>query len=79
VLRVPRQPRVTGQDVVRALRRAGWEVRRQRGSHAMLRHTVAPSRLVTVPLHPGRTLKPKTLASIIDQAGLSLDEFRRLL
>jgi predicted RNA binding protein YcfA (HicA-like mRNA interferase family) len=32
--------------------------------------------LVVVPVHSGETLKPKTLASLLEQAGLSVDEFR---
>jgi len=64
--------------VVRALGRAGWYRDHQRGAHVYLRH---PERhgLVTVPVHQGETIKPKTLASILEQAGLSVQEFRRLL
>ena len=77
---MPRQPRATGAETVRALQRAGWVVARQRGSHALLVHPDKPGRQpVTVPVHAGRILKPKTLASILDQAGLSVDEMRRLL
>jgi predicted RNA binding protein YcfA (HicA-like mRNA interferase family) len=76
---MPRQPRLTGTEALRALQRAGWAVARQRGSHALLVHADLPDRLVTVPLHAGRTLKPKTLASILKQAGLSVDELRSLL
>jgi predicted RNA binding protein YcfA (HicA-like mRNA interferase family) len=76
---MPRQPRVTGPETLRALQRAGWGVARQRGSHALLRHLDTAGRLVTIPVHPGRILKPKTLASILDQAGLTVDEFRDLL
>jgi predicted RNA binding protein YcfA (HicA-like mRNA interferase family) len=32
-----------------------------------------------VPVHSGETLKPKTLLSILDQAGVTVDEFRGLL
>jgi predicted RNA binding protein YcfA (HicA-like mRNA interferase family) len=35
--------------------------------------------LVTVPRHPSEILKPKTLAAILEQAGLSVDDLRRLL
>jgi len=34
---------------------------------------------VTVAVHPGETIKMATLKSILDQAGLSLDEFIELL
>lgn len=74
----PRLPRITAAELVRALRRAGWVRARQTGSHLVLRH---PERLVkvTVPMHAGEDLAPKTLRSILDQAGLTADELRALL
>ena len=74
----PRQPRITAAQLLRALRRDGWEVDRQRGGHAQLAHPRKPG-LVTVPVHVGEILKPKTLATIVEQAGLSMDDLRRLL
>lgn len=64
--------------MVRALLRAGWRRDHQRGAHVYLRY---PERagLVTVPVHAGETIKPKTLGSILDQAGLSVEDLRRLL
>jgi predicted RNA binding protein YcfA (HicA-like mRNA interferase family) len=74
----PRQPRITAAQLLHALRRDGWEIERQRGVHAQLAHPTKPG-LVTVPRHPGEILKPKTLASILDQAGLTVDDLRGLL
>jgi predicted RNA binding protein YcfA (HicA-like mRNA interferase family) len=34
---------------------------------------------VTVAIHSGETIKPKTLLSLLEQAGISADEFRELL
>ena len=72
-----RLPRATPREVVAALRRAGFEEVRQRGSHLHLYH---PDRdtLMTVSMHRG-TLKPKTLTSILKQAGLTAEELRELL
>ncbi|HSP10843.1 MAG TPA: type II toxin-antitoxin system HicA family toxin [Candidatus Dormibacteraeota bacterium] len=75
---MPRLPRVTGDDALRALRRAGWREARRRGSHIVLRNEARPGRLV-VPVHAGTILKPKTLLSILDQAGIDADQFRGLL
>jgi predicted RNA binding protein YcfA (HicA-like mRNA interferase family) len=71
-------PRVTGDKVVRALQRAGFSVVHVRGSHHYLHH---PERdcIVTVPVHAKKTLAPKTLASILEQAQLSGEEFSSLL
>jgi len=73
-----RLPRVTSEQVLRALNRDGWFVSRQSGSHAILRHSTKQGR-VTVPRHRARTLKLATVASIIHQAGLTTEEFGRLL
>jgi predicted RNA binding protein YcfA (HicA-like mRNA interferase family) len=42
-------PMLTAREVIRALERAGFQVQRQTGSHARLRHT--DGRVVTVPIH----------------------------
>jgi predicted RNA binding protein YcfA (HicA-like mRNA interferase family) len=71
-------PRVDGRAVVRALERAGFEIKRQRGSHVHLRRA-GDRRRVTAPVHSGRTLPPGTLQGILRDAGINVDEFRRLL
>lgn len=73
-----RLPRVTAREVLAALGRDGWQVARQQGSHITLHH---PSRAgsVTVAAHAGETIRPRTLNSILKQAGLTVDAFRRLL
>jgi predicted RNA binding protein YcfA (HicA-like mRNA interferase family) len=69
-------PVISGQRLVKALERDGWEVARQRGSHVRLKH---PDRRVslTVPLH--RELKRGTLSGILGDAGLNPDKLGRLL
>jgi predicted RNA binding protein YcfA (HicA-like mRNA interferase family) len=75
---MPRLPRITGDEALRALRKAGWREVRRRGSHVMLHHESRPGRLV-VPVHAGTILKPKTLLSILDQAGIDAEQLRGLL
>jgi predicted RNA binding protein YcfA (HicA-like mRNA interferase family) len=75
---MPRAPRVTGRDIVRALGRCGWVVVVQRGSHAQLKHPDRGGR-VTVPLHAGETIGPNLLRSILHQAELTMDEFLSVL
>lgn len=74
----PRQPRITAAQLLRALRRDGWEHHHQTGSHVYLKHPSKPG-LVTVARHAGVIIKPKTLVSILDQAGLTADQLRDLL
>jgi predicted RNA binding protein YcfA (HicA-like mRNA interferase family) len=75
---MPRLPRVTARALVRALERDGWQQTRQAGSHLQMTHPNKPGR-VTIPLHQGQTLKVKLLASVLKQAGLTVDEFIALL
>ena len=60
--------------VIRALKRAGWEVRGG-GKHHKLLNPTRPGAL-TIPR--GTPLKRGTLHAIIKQAGLSVDEFLKL-
>ena len=73
-----RMPRVTGADTVAALIRGGMELSHIRGSHHYLKWRNG-SRLVSVPVHAGKTIKVGTLGSILDQVGLSVDAFIKLL
>jgi predicted RNA binding protein YcfA (HicA-like mRNA interferase family) len=70
-------PVVTPQQVIRALRKDGYVLDHQTGSHVYLRHPSKPG-LVTVPFHR-RDLKRGTLKSILHQAKLSVDEFLKLV
>jgi len=70
-------PSLTGKQVVRALQKAGFEVIRQKGSHAFLRHSDGRSTLV--PLHAGETIGPGLLRKIIRDAEMTREEFRSLL
>ncbi len=61
-----------------ALQRDGWVVVRQRGSHIRLqKHLPAETLKLIVPAH--RPVKRSTLAHILKQARLTVDEFVALL
>jgi predicted RNA binding protein YcfA (HicA-like mRNA interferase family) len=74
---VNKLPVVSGREAVRALRQAGYEVDHQTGSHLILRQVRPPHRRLTVPDH--KELAKGTLRAIIREAGLTVEEFRRLL
>jgi predicted RNA binding protein YcfA (HicA-like mRNA interferase family) len=65
---------------MRALKRAGLEFA-QKGSHIYLHRWSGErwSPRVAVPFHAGRTIKPKTLKRILDQAGLSVEDLIQFL
>ncbi|OGZ99782.1 MAG: hypothetical protein A3G49_00125 [Candidatus Sungbacteria bacterium RIFCSPLOWO2_12_FULL_41_11] len=75
---MPKLPRIPSILVIRALKRARFYEFHQAGSHIQLRHLVKPELRVTVPFHR-KELTPKTIKSIIKQAGLSVDMFLELL
>jgi predicted RNA binding protein YcfA (HicA-like mRNA interferase family) len=60
---------VNVRDVLKLLRRDGWSLVTTVGSHRQLKHTTKPGR-VTVSGHPSDDIHPKTLKSILTQAGL---------
>ncbi|WP_133512578.1 type II toxin-antitoxin system HicA family toxin [Candidatus Thiosymbion oneisti] len=69
-------PRISGRDCVKALGRVGFHLKRQHGSHMILRRD-DPFTQVVVPNH--KELDRGTLRAIIRQVGLGVDEFVRLL
>lgn len=70
-------PRVTADEVTKALGKLGFSLSRQSGSHMIYKN--AQGKRVTIPYHKGEVLHPKALKSIIKDAELSLDEFVKLL
>ena len=71
-------PSLNYSIVLRALRRDGWVVVRQRGSHIRLQKRTADELLkLIVPAH--RPIKRSTLSHILKQARLSVEEFNKLL
>ena len=63
-------PVVSGKETIKALERLGFTITRQKGSHVVLRKGNIGC---VVPNH--KEIKSGTLAGIIRQAGLSVDEF----
>ena len=71
-------PALRPAKVLAALKRAGFYVHHTKGSHHILKHPDRPNLRVTVADH-NADLKRKTLASIIDQAGYTVEDFLKLL
>ena len=72
-----RLPALTGEQIIKALYKAGFQVLRQKGSHIYLKH--ADGRATVVPVHKSETVGPGLLRKIIQDAELSRDEFLSLL
>jgi len=56
-----RRKRLTGKELIRALKKHGFEVIRTQGSHHRLRHP--DGRITTVPVHAGETIGPGAAGS----------------
>jgi len=70
-------PSLTGEQVIKALNKAGFQVVRQRGSHKYLKHS--DNRATVVPVHKGETIGPGLLRKIIHDTELSKEEFLKLI
>jgi len=63
------------REVLVKLQRAGFMVKRQSGSHVVLRH--ADGRQTYVAMHPG-DIPAGTFRAILKQSGLAEEQFRNL-
>ena len=71
---MPKLPRVSGEEIVRALERLGFIRLRQSGSHVILRRQ---TKGCVVPMHA--EVKVGTLAGVLRQAEVSPEEFTSAL
>lgn len=69
-------PRISGRECASALEKAGFQFKRQKGSHMIYRRN-DPYAQVVVPDH--KELDRGTLRAIIRQADLTVEEFNDLL
>ena len=72
-----RLPRITAVEVIKAIKRAGFFLARQSGSHKIFKNKAG--KRVTVPYHSGKIIHLKVLHSILRDAELSVEKFKELL
>jgi predicted RNA binding protein YcfA (HicA-like mRNA interferase family) len=70
-------PRLSGTEVIRALRRAGFEVVRRRGSHHFLKHP--DGRSTAVPVHSREVVGPGLMSKILRDVELNRSDLRAIL
>ena len=70
-------PRLTGKEVIAALRKIDFDVIRIRGSHHFVQHP--DGRCSVVPVHSGETLGIGLLNQILKDCQLDRDEFIDLI
>lgn len=70
-------PVVSGKELCNILKKIGYFIDHQTGSHIILRNENPPYRRLTVPNH--KEIAKGTLRAIIRQAGLTVKEFKELI
>jgi predicted RNA binding protein YcfA (HicA-like mRNA interferase family) len=70
-------PIVSAKQVIKVLSKFGYEYDHQKGSHVILRKRVAPHRRISIPNY--EELPRGTLRAILEEAGLTDEQFLKLL
>ncbi|MHB8359819.1 MAG: type II toxin-antitoxin system HicA family toxin [Thermoplasmataceae archaeon] len=74
---MPKLPIISGIKAVKALTRVGFSIDHQTGSHIIMRKDGSKPVTISVPKH--KEMKAGTLRILIKQAGLTVEEFLKLL
>ena len=74
---MPSLPLLSANSIVKALRKIGYSYDHQTGSHIILRNSQPPYRRAVVPNR--KEVARGTLRAIINEAGLTVEEFTKLL
>lgn len=65
------------EKIIKALAKVEFKPVRQRGSHIILKHN--DGRITVIPIHKGEEIGRGLLSKIIKDAGLTKEEFLKLL
>lgn len=71
-------PRITAKELIRVLKKLGFNEARTKGSHIILIHSEKKLKTV-VPFHQGNILPIGTLKAILGDANISVERLRELL
>lgn len=73
---MPKTPRISPDEFIRILKKIGFHEARQVGSHKIfLRNGIR----TTVPCHKGEIIHPKIIKTFVNDIGLSMEEFIKLV
>ncbi len=72
-------PQVSGSRLINALKKTGFVILRQKGSHVLMRHRDDLSRRATIPVHGSKSIKPGTLRAILRGVQLNEEDLKQLL
>ncbi len=75
---MPKLPRISSREAIRALERLGFEQVRQTGSHVVMKKETEEGKIgCVVPVH--QELKVGTLSGILKQAQVTIEKFMESL
>jgi predicted RNA binding protein YcfA (HicA-like mRNA interferase family) len=70
-------PRVTANEMIKIVEKMGFHFMRQSGSHKIYKNN--EGKRVTIAYHSGKILHPKIIKSILNDVGISADEFKKII
>ena len=70
-------PALRGKTIVAILRKSGFVVDRQKGSHVLLKHP--DGRVTVVPVHPGESIGPGLLSKILKDIEMTKEDFLKVI
>jgi len=74
---LPKIPPLSPEKLIKILQKAGFRTMRQKGSHIIMMNDKRTR--IVIPVHPGREVKPGLVRAIIKEAGITREEFIKLL
>lgn len=72
-------PVLTSKEIIRVLNKIGFVFLRQSGSSHAIYKRYEDNRRTVVPVHSGVTIKRRTLKSILNDTGLTIEELKKIL
>ena len=74
---MPKIPPLSPEKLIKILQKVGFRTIRQKGSHVIMMNNKRTR--IVIPVHPGREVKPGLVRAIIKEAGITREEFMKLL
>lgn len=70
-------PALRGKELITLLKKTGFYVERQKGSHVFLKHS--DGRATVIPVHSGETIGPGLLSKILRDAEMTREDLLKLI
>lgn len=74
---MPKLPVIKAKDLLKTLTKMGFVKHHQAGSHIQLKHP--DGRRTTIPYHPSKEIPRGTLGGIIDDLGIDVEDFIKII